>query len=236
VEGREIDVFSFSRGRKTILLMAGVHGDEKRGVRVVRSILKRLRREFQASGLKSQGPETPNLQPETRNLKPATCNAKPAPPAVAPGVRVVVMPLVNPDGYAAGTRTNARGVDINRNFPTKDFGSDEDRPGGTEAASEPETRAILDVVSRFKPYLIISLHTSLACVNYNGDSAVEVAERMSAVCGLPVKDDIGYPCPGSMGTYCGWERALPVITLELPPDGTDLAPVERAVLGILGVE
>jgi len=202
VEGRPIEVVSFGEGDRTILLMAGVHGDEKSGVALVRRVLTRLKK-CDPGGLSD---------------------------------RIVLMPLVNPDGYAAGTRTNARGIDINRNFPTKDFGSDEDRPGGTEAASEPETRAILDVVSRFKPYLIISLHTSLACVNYNGESAVEVAERMSAVCGLPVKDDIGYPCPGSMGTYYGWERELPVITLELPPDGTDLAPVERAVLGILGVE
>ncbi len=62
-----------------------------------------------------------------------------------------------------------------------------------------------------------------------------MAERMSAVCGLPVKDDIGYPCPGSMGTYYGWERELPVITLELPRGRVSLAPVERAVLDILGL-
>ena len=144
------------------------------------------------------------------------------------------MPLVNPDGYKAGTRRNARGIDINRNFPTKDFGSEEEKPGGTEPASEPETQAILDVVSRCKPDLIITLHTSLACVNYNGECAVPVAERMSEICGLPVKGDIGYPCPGSMGTYYGWERELPVITLELPKRGADLAPIERAVLEAIG--
>ena len=229
VEGRAIEVHSFGEGPRTIVLMAGVHGDEKRGVRVVRSVLKRLKKEFQVSSFKSQVPEKSNLQPGTCNLQPSTCNLKPAP-------RIVVMPLANPDGYAAGTRQNARGIDINRNFPTKDFGSSDDKPGGTEPASEPETRAILDIVSRFEPDLIITLHTSLACVNYNGELAVSVAERMSAICGLPVKGDIGYPCPGSMGTYYGWERELPVITLELPKRGADLAPIERAVLEALGLE
>lgn len=220
VEGRPIEVVSFGSGPRTILLMAGVHGDEKRGVRVVRSILTRLREEFQVSSFKSQ-------VPDKSNLRPSTWNPEPAP-------RIVVMPLVNPDGYKAGTRKNARGIDINRNFPTKDFGSEEEKPGGTEPASEPETQAILDVVSRFKPDLIITLHTSLACVNYNGECAVPVAERMSEICGLPVKGDIGYPCPGSMGTYYGWERELPVITLELPKRGADLDPIERAVLEAIG--
>ena len=149
--------------------------------------------------------------------------------------RIVVLPRVNPDGYEAGTRRNARGIDINRNFPTRDFVGTEDAPGGVTPASEPETRAVLDVVERFDPWLIITLHAALACVNYNGELAVPVAERMSACCGLEVKGDIGYPCPGSMGTYYGWERELPVITLELPKAGEDMSAIERAVWEELGV-
>jgi protein MpaA len=151
--------------------------------------------------------------------------------------RVVVMPLCNPDGYAAGTRRNARGIDINRNFPTKDFDGGPDAPGGTEPASEPETRAILDVVAHFEPYMIITLHESLACVNYNGDLADPTAERMSGICSLPAKGDIGYPCHGSMGTYYGWERELPVITLELAkPEDSDLEPIKTALLLEIGME
>ena len=232
-EGRPIRVFSFGEGSRTILLMAGVHGDEKRGVRVVRSVLRRLKAEFKVQGLRFQVPGSRLQDPRASDPKPETCNLK---STSRGGARIVVMPLANPDGYAAGTRQYARGIDINRNFPTKDFGSAEDAPGGTEPASEPETRAILDLVSRFAPDLIITLHSSLACVNYNGECAVPVAERMSEVCELPVKGDIGYPCPGSMGTYYGWERELPVITLELPKRGADLAPIERSVLEALGLE
>ncbi len=198
VEGRPIEVLSFGEGERTILLMAGVHGDEKCGVGLVGSLLARLR----------------------------ACERL--------DDRIVVIPLANPDGYEAGTRRNARGIDINRNFPTKDFVGTEDAPGGVVPASEPETRAILDVVRRFEPHLIITLHEPLACVNYNGSRAAPIAERMSECCGLPAKGDIGYPCPGSMGTYYGWERELPVITLELPPEG-DLSAVEQAVLRELGI-
>jgi len=200
VEGRPIEVYTFGDGERTILLMAGVHGDEQTGVRIVGSILDRLR---------------------TADLS-------------ALNEQIVVMPLCNPDGYEANTRRNARGIDINRNFPTKDFGSGEEKPGWTEPASEPETRAILEVVERFKPYLIITLHEALSCVNYNSELAVPFAERMSEICGLEVKGDIGYPCPGSMGTYYGWERDLPVITLELPPEG-DMSPIELAVAQALGI-
>jgi len=201
VQGRPIKVLRFGNGEKTILLMAGVHGDEKSGVRLVRRIVRRIR----------------------------TC----APESVPN--RIVVMPLVNPDGYRAGTRQNARGIDINRNFPTKDFVGEQGHPGGLSPASEPETQAVMDVVQRFQPSLIISVHSSLSCVNYNGESALSIAERMSEICGLEVKGDIGYPCPGSMGTYYGWERELPVITLELPGKGRSLGRIELAILDVIGL-
>ena len=229
VEGRPIEVFSFGAGPRTVLLMAGVHGDESRGVAIVRSILGKLETLL---GVSDSAPDTQHPTPNTIpsppiNHQPSTMNH----------LRVVVMPLVNPDGYAAGTRRNARGIDINRNLPTKDFDGSDDHPGGSEPASEPETRAVLEVVSRFDPYLIISLHESLACVNYNGELAIPVADRMSCICGLPTKGDIGYPCPGSMGTYYGWERQLPVITLELPkPEHTDPASIERAILDIIACQ
>lgn len=202
VQGRAINTLSFGKGRRTILLMAGVHGDEKSGVLMVRRLLSKLR---------AAAPET---------LKQ----------------RIVVMPVANPDAFKAANRRNARDIDINRNFPTRDFHDNKKKSGGTEPASEPETRAILDVVERAKPYLIISLHCALACINYNGDAALKVANQMSKICGLEVKGDIGYPCPGSMGTYYGWERQLPVITLELPHDGADMKPIERAILKIIGLQ
>ena len=59
---------------------------------------------------------------------------------------------------------------------------------------------------------------------------------MSCICGLPTKGDIGYPCPGSMGAYYGWERELPVITLELPKDGFEPSDYARVLLDVLGLQ
>jgi Predicted deacylase len=133
--------------------------------------------------------------------------------------RVVIIPLANPDGFIAGTRVNARGVDINRNFPTKDFRQGEFSKNcdpGSRAASEPETGAILQLASQFKPKLILTFHADLGCVNYDGPAS-RIAAAISAYDGLPVRKDIGYRTPGSLGTYFGVERKIPVITLELIP-------------------
>jgi protein MpaA len=51
-------------------------------------------------------------------------------------------------------------------------------------------------------------------VNYNGP-ALELAQVMAACNGLPVAADIGYPTPGSLGTWAGQERRIPTLTLEI---------------------
>ena len=51
-------------------------------------------------------------------------------------------------------------------------------------------------------------------MNYDGD-ALQYAEKISEIINYPVQPDIGYPTPGSFGTYCGVERNIPTVTLEL---------------------
>src|SRR5579862_2854335 len=74
-------------------------------------------------------------------------------PALLVGHRIVSMPTVNPDGLFRHTRTNARGVDLNRNFPTLDWHlSDLDEYfSGLSPSSEPETRAIEQVIAGYQP-------------------------------------------------------------------------------------
>ena len=43
----------------------------------------------------------------------------------------------------------------------------------------------------------------------------KIAEKISQIINYPAEGSIGYPTPGSFGTYCGVERNIPTITLEL---------------------
>ena len=131
----------------------------------------------------------------------------------------------NPDGMLRGTRGNGRGVDLNRNFPTSNWSPEpvcyKSRANdardialspGSEPASEPETRALLSLIERLQPRAIVSLHSALACVDDSGAS--HLGRQWADRCALPFLTEIGYPTPGSMGTWAG-ERGLNLVTLEL---------------------
>lgn len=129
---------------------------------------------------------------------------------------MLFIPSLNPDGKQLGRRTNSNGVDINRNFPTKNWELTEKDNyfGGESPASEIETKFLINVIEEYKPRLILTLHTPYKIVNYDGP-AKEVSEKISEIIGYPVEESIGYPTPGSFGTYAGVERNIPTITLEM---------------------
>lgn len=133
--------------------------------------------------------------------------------------RLLFVPCLNPDGKFLKTRTNFNRVDLNRNFPTKNWvlSNADDYFGGCAPASEQETRFLLYVIDKYKPDLIITLHEPYCIVNYDGP-ALEIANKISEITGYSVEKSIGYPTPGSFGTYCGIEKSIPTITLELPED------------------
>ncbi|HSW44307.1 MAG TPA: M14 family zinc carboxypeptidase [Phycisphaerae bacterium] len=140
------------------------------------------------------------------------------------GRRVAVIPVVNPDGLARGTRENAHGVDINRNFAAGNF--PEDPPpgfsGGPFAGSERETLAVLTAVRQLQPARIISIHSIRRGEhgnNYDGPARA-LAVEMSRHNGYPVLPTMGYPTPGSFGVWAGVDRQIPTITLELPRDAS----------------
>lgn len=131
---------------------------------------------------------------------------------------VLIVPVLNPDGLAAETRVNANGVDLNRNYPTPEWREENrDTPyySGPSPASEPETRLVMEWIERYRPRKIITVHSPYKVLNFDGP-ARSLAEAMSAHSGYEVVEDIGYPTPGSFGTYAGKIRRIPVVTLELP--------------------
>lgn len=134
------------------------------------------------------------------------------------GLRIAIVPIANPDGYARGERFNTNGVDLNRNFPT---GNRTDRKThGDSPLSEPEAQALLRVVRSYNPTRVASLHQPLDCIDYDGPG-LALAEAMStAIDGrLPVKKLGGRP--GSLGSYVGIVLGRPIITLELPRHAED---------------
>ena len=141
---------------------------------------------------------------------------------INPSTKHLFIPCLNPDGMIKGSRTNANGVDLNRNFPTKNWGEDTSLAGdnpsdyysGKSPASEIETRFLIDVIEEYKPSVILTLHAPYKVVNYDGP-ARDIAEKISKIINYPVEESIGYPTPGSFGTWAGIERNIPVITLEL---------------------
>jgi protein MpaA len=153
-------------------------------------------------------------------------------PALFKDKCIVIAPLLNPDGFlsAKQTRTNAGGIDINRNLPTKDWsakailqwtakGKIARYNPGTKPASEQETMFQIALIKRFKPQKILSAHSPLNFFDYDGPSSdLNSFEKwMEQICketNHPLKK-FGY-YPGSLGNYAGHERNIFTLTLELP--------------------
>ena len=134
------------------------------------------------------------------------------------GKRILIMPVANPDGLAKNTRANANGVDLNRNFPTRDWTRNASRKKyapGSYRASEPEIKILIKIIEEERPDLVVSIHQPLRCINYDGP-AMNMAKMLVRYTGLPLKHDIGYNTPGSLGTYAGVEKGISTITIELP--------------------
>ncbi len=140
-------------------------------------------------------------------------------------LELTLVPMFNLDGILQGDRKNAAAVDLNRNLPTNDWVAEikEERYfPGPEANSEPENKALVDWLTQNKPSLIISLHSWNPLLNINGRCRDE-AEAIAKHTNYEIKESIGYPTPGCLGTYCGLERDMPTLTYEIE---RNLAPKE----------
>lgn len=136
-------------------------------------------------------------------------------------LQVTVIPEFNPEGILNKIRMNSAGVDLNRNLPTKDWSpiaAKERYFPGKSANSEPENQALVQLLDTEKFDLIISLHSWNPMININGPGCEPEAEVIKKHTGYAIEPDIGYPTPGSLGTYGGKERNISTITFEIQKD------------------
>lgn len=144
--------------------------------------------------------------------------------------RVVVVPMINPDGVAAGTRYNAHNVNLNRNFATTNWVSDtvvsggsvEQGAGGSSSLSEPEASALVALTQSLQPRLVVTYHSQGSLINSNdvGIAATlgpqyATMTRYKFVSSEATTGTFGFEMTG---TYEDWlaERSTPAILIELP--------------------
>ncbi len=129
----------------------------------------------------------------------------------------ILIPCLNVDGYRRRERTNGNGVDLNRNFPSRDWSPEAKAPRyspGPRPASESEVQALSQLIETRNPEVIFHFHSWEPCVVYTGAPGKKWAEAAAGISGYEVREDIGYPTPGSLGQY-GWlNLQTPVICLE----------------------
>ncbi|WP_190851458.1 DUF2817 domain-containing protein [Actinomadura sp. RB99] len=127
-----------------------------------------------------------------------------------------IVPALNPDGMAARTRGNARGVDLNRNFPSGWRRMDAPgsaRSSGAGPLSEPESAAAARLVRRVRPTVAIWFHQQLAVVD-GSQGPRDVERRFARDVGLPLRALPDYP-----GSATVWENTIvgaSAFVVELP--------------------
>jgi murein peptide amidase A len=149
------------------------------------------------------------------------------------GLDLWVVPVLNPDGAAAGTRGNARGVDLNRSFPWhwKPLGGSV--YSGPRPLSEPESKIAYRLIKRLRPQVSIWFHQPLGVVDESGGSKRLERQFASAV-GFRVAR-----LPREPGSVVGWEnhvlRGSTAFVVELPSRKLSVAAVGRFVEAVIAV-
>lgn len=216
VQGRPIIAYYFGNGSKTMLFTGGIHGEERSAQQTMQAW---------ADYLMTDAYKIPADK------------------------RVVVIPNLNPDGIARGSRNNANNVNLGRNYPTVNWSASIDTAsgtlptgGGTEAGSEPETKAIMTITKQLMPRLEVSFHAQGRLVGANkvADS-VSIGSMYASTVGYSTmynnaEEIMGYSITGEYEEWMGEQYGIPAILIELPSrQGNYLTSQLNALMKLLAV-
>lgn len=216
VQGRPIIAYYFGNGSSTILFTGGIHGEERSAQQTMQAWADYLM---------------------TNAYK------------IPADKRVVVVPNLNPDGIATGTRNNVNNVNLGRNYPSNNWKASIETAsgvlptgGGTEAGSEPETKAIMALTQQLRPRLEISFHAQGRLVGANkvGDS-VSIGNIYASTVGYGTmfhnaEEVMGYTITGEYEEWMGEKLGIPAILIELPSrNGNYLNSQLNALMKMLAV-
>jgi len=159
----------------------------------------------------------------------------------------LIVPLLNPDGLlqTSSRRTNANGVDLDRNFPVstnnhnalqyweENTDRDPEYYPGKYALSEPESQWLAEEIERYQPDAIITIHAPNHSLGYKSSTITrskKAAQYQQSVATYP----------GSFNQYVGTELNIPILTVELPyanlmPTNTEINEIWKYLLNWLNV-
>lgn len=206
VNGAEIRVVKLGKGSRYIFMNGNLHGNEAITTNYLLKVLDEYAYAYATNG-------------SIGSYKIKTLLDK---------FSIVMIPCSNPDGRSKllnnpsnlqAARTNARGVNLNRNFPTNWVKSSE---SGSSAASEPETKAIINVLSSYKFEVVLDCHNSgnyiyyadYACGQALMNRSKSLANAIRAACGYGMGC---YDASAGMANYARHPYGVPGLTVEMCP-------------------
>ncbi len=142
--------------------------------------------------------------------------------------QIVIIPNINPDGVAAGTRNNSRDVNLSRNFPTSNWErdiDDTDGPnkggGGKKPLSEPAAAALARFTQSLRPRLLLSYHAVGSLVvgdghgTYSGGKAAQYARMVGYRNATGDGGTFDYSITGSFEDWTWRNVGIPSLVIEL---------------------
>ncbi|MEX0617168.1 MAG: Ig-like domain-containing protein [Candidatus Woykebacteria bacterium] len=213
IQGRPIKAYYFGVGSKKILLVGAMHGSEANSGNLLTSWVAYLR---------------------------ANQNS------IAEGRTFIVVPLANPDGVAKENRFNARGVDLNRNWNTPTWqkttywnGGPVTNGGGAKPFSEPETKALRDLINTENPKITLSYHSAAGVVISDGVSNslrdwYSSKTGYTALLGAAQYDEVfSYDVTGSLEEWLGEKNKIVVVVELASPYSSEYLRNLPALKGLL---